>query len=99
MGHNRLDLCQKDKKTQFKGNNTPQSNSRIMCSYIHSSLSKYKVFYYFSPFHFRLHTPFFTGAISLYSPILFNPNLPLVDHVGDLFDANAANWLGAEYLI
>ena len=38
-------------------------------------------------FPIRFHTPFFTGAISLYSPILFNPNLPLIDHVGDLLDA------------
>ena len=87
MGHNRFDSCQKYKKTQFEGNNTPRSNLRMKCSYIHSSLSKYKVFYSFSPFLFRLHTPFFTGAISLCSFILFNPNFSLVDHVGDLLDA------------
>ena len=84
-GHNRLDLRQKDKKTQFEGNNTYRPSPRMKCSYIHSSLSKYKIFYSF--FSFRSSTPFFMGAISLYSPILFNPNLPLVDHVGNLLDA------------
>ena len=44
------------------------------------------MFYSFSPFLLKFCTPLFTGAISLYSPILFNPNLPLVDHVGDLLD-------------
>ena len=87
MGHNRFDSCQKDKKTQFDGNNTPWSSLRIKCSYIHLSLSKYKMFYSFSPFLLRFRTPFFTRSISFYSPILFNLNIPLVDHVGDLLDA------------
>ena len=79
-----MDSHQKDKKTQFEGNITPRSSLRMKCSYIHSSLSKYKIFYSFSPF--RLPFSLFKGVISLYSPILFNPNLPLVDHVGNLLD-------------
>ena len=85
MGHNRLDLRQKDKKTQFEENNTPWSSPRMKCFFIHSSLSKYKIFYSFSPF--KLHPLFFTRAISFYSPVLFNPILSLVDHVGNLLDA------------
>ena len=44
-------------------------------------------------FSLRFHALFFTGVISLYSPILFNPNLSLVDHVGDLLDACPIRYL------
>ena len=42
------------------------------------------LFFFFS---LRLHAPFFTGAFPLYSLVLFNPSLPLVDNVSDLLDA------------
>ena len=87
MVHNRLNSWQKDKKTQFKGNYTSQSSPKMKCSYIHPSLSKYKAFFSFSPFLPRFPTLFFIGGISLYSPILFNPNLQLVDHIGNLLNA------------
>ena len=38
-------------------------------------------------FLLRLHAPLFMEAIPLYSLIIFNPSLPLVDYVGDLLDA------------
>ena len=84
MGHNRLDSCQKDKKIQFEGNNTHRSSPRMKCSYVYSSFFKVQGVL---SFPLRLHAPFFMGVISLYSPILFNPNLSLVDHVSNLLDA------------
>ena len=84
MSHNRLDLCQKDKKTQFEGNNIYRSSPRMKCSYIYSSFFLSIRSSFFSS---QIPCPFFTGAISLYISILFNPNLPFVDHVGDLLDA------------
>ena len=87
MGYNRLDSCQKDKKIQFEGNNTSQSSPRMKCSYIHLSLSKYKLFYPFSPFLFRLHVSFFMEAIPLYSLLLLDSSPPLIDYVNDFLDA------------
>ena len=60
MGHNRLGSCQEDKKTQFERNNIPRSSSRMKCSYIHSSLSKQKVFFFF-----QITSPFFHRDLSL----------------------------------
>ena len=88
MDHNRLDLHQEDKKTQFEGNNTPRSNLRMKCSYIHSSLSKYKMF----PLSFVCFSsdsiPHFSQRSFLYIVLfLFNLNFPLVDCISDLLDA------------
>ena len=58
----------------------------MKCSCIDSSLSKYKIFFSFSLSFLQLCASFFTGVFPLYSPSIFNPNLPLVDHVGDLLD-------------
>ena len=85
MGHNRLDSCQEDKKTQFEKNNTPRSSPRMKCSYIHSSLSKYKVFFLFF-FPSQITCPFFMGAFPLYNPSILHPNLSLVDLIDDLLD-------------
>ena len=90
MGHNKLDSCQKDKKIQFEGNNTHRSSPRMKCSYVYSSFFKVQGVL---SFPLRFHALFFTGVISLYSPILFNPNISLVDHVGDLLDACPIRYL------
>ena len=42
---------------------------------------------FFSSFFLRLLAPFFMGAFPLYGPIIFNPNPPLANHVGDFLDA------------
>ena len=88
MRHNRLDSCQKYKKTQFEGNNTPRSSLRMKCFYIHSSLSKYKMF---SPRFICFASdsmPHFSRGSFLYIVIfLFNPSLPPVDCISDLLDA------------
>ena len=83
MGHNRLGSCQEDKKTQFERNNIPRSSSRMKCSYIHSSLSKQKVWFFF----FQITSPFFIGTFPLYILVIFNFGPPLVDHISDLLDA------------
>ena len=88
MDHNKLDSRREDKKTQFKGNNTPRSNSRTKCSYIHLSLSKYKMF----PLSFVCFSsdsiPHFSQRSFLYKVLfLFNLSLPPVDCISDLLDA------------
>ena len=88
MDHNRLDSRQEDKKTQFEENNTPWSNLRTKCSYIHSSLSKYKMF----PFSFVCFSsdsiPHFSYTSFLYIVLfLFNLSFPPVDCISDLLDA------------
>ena len=88
MCHNRLDLCQEDKKTQSERNNIPWSGPRMKCYCIHSSLSQYILsFLFFSSFSPRLHAPFFMEAIPLYSLTLFDHSLLLVNYEGDLLDA------------
>ena len=80
MGLSRLVLCREDKKTQIKKNKAPQSNPRRWCSYIDSNLSKYKMFFLFL---FPIASLVFMKSLPLYSLVLFNPSLPLVDHIGD----------------
>ena len=89
MGHKRLDSSQKDKKTQFEGNNTPRSSLRMKCSYIHSSFFKYKMFSLFFFFFFVSdYIPHFSQESFLYIVLfLFNPSLPSVDCISDLLDA------------
>ena len=87
MEHNRLDSCQKDKKTHFEGTNTPRSSPRMKCSYIHLGLSKYKMF----PLHFVCfsseYIPHFSWESFLYTVIfLFNPNFPPIDYISDFMD-------------
>ena len=86
MGLNWLDSYQEDKKTQCNRNNTPWSGLRMKCSYIYSSLSKYKMFFFLFFFLLRLHAPFFIRVFSLYSPSILHPHLPLVDLLDDLLD-------------
>ena len=88
MGHKRLDSSQKDKKTQFEGNNTPRSSLRMKCSYIHSSFFKYKMFSLFFFFFLSDYIPHFSRESFLYIVLfLFNPSLPSVDCISDLLDA------------
>ena len=44
------------------------------------------MFFSFSLSFLQLPASFFTGAFPFYSPSIFNPSLPLVNHVGDLLD-------------
>ena len=74
MGHNRLYSHQKDKKTQFEGNNIPRSSPGMKCSYIHSSFSKYKIvspcFVCFSSYYI----PYLSRGSLLYIVLfIFNP--------------------------
>ena len=85
MGLYWWDSYHKDNKTQYKRNNTPWSDPRMKCSYIHSSFSKYKIFLLFF-FLLSLLAPFFMGVFSLYSSSILHPSLPLVDLIGDLLD-------------
>ena len=88
MGHNRLDSRQKDKKTQFEGNNTPRSSPRMKCSYIHSSLSKYKMFSLCFVCFSSEYIPHFSRGPFLYIVLfLFNLNLSPVDCISNLLDA------------
>ena len=86
-------------KTQIDRNNAPQSSSMMRCSYINSSLYEYSVLlsFFFLP---RLHTPFFTVAISLYSPSPLHSSLPLVDFVENPLDTCPIRtfWKFCEYL-
>ena len=86
MGLNGLDSCQDNKKTHFNRNNTPQLDLRIdVFLYSLKLISVQNVLTLF--FHPRLPPLFFMGVFPLYGPFIFNPSLPLVNHVGDLLDA------------
>ena len=56
----------------------------MKCSYIHSSLSKYKVFFLFPISDYM---PHFMESIPLYNLPSFDLSPPLVDYVDDLLDA------------
>ena len=88
MGHSRLDLYKKDKKTQFKGNNSLRLSSRIKYSYIHSCFSKYKMFSLCFVYFSSQYMPHFLQGSFLYTVLfLFNHSLPLVDGISNFLDA------------